>query len=235
MKTYVKYRKECAERVFLFSEQTEITLTPLETTMFGNVGTVLTAMQNWGVDQVSGNLAFRDGALDRKVTATAIRQKMRSICAMAKSIELFGVAGVTSALFRMPKQRSYAVLATAALAFSEAVEPHKTKFIERGLPTTFVEDLEALVTQLNADYEQRENGRFNQTGGTAGLEALADEALKLIQQLRPIMREHLKDNPGLLGAWNLASRVQSSRRPKSTAPADPDSQSGGSGGIHPLG
>src|SRR6478735_4167833 len=88
MKRYVKVRKECAERVVLFGNQPELTKTPLETTIFGNLSTKLTALESWGVDQVSGMLAFRDGAQDRKTTATNIRRNMRSISEMAKSLEL---------------------------------------------------------------------------------------------------------------------------------------------------
>jgi hypothetical protein len=234
MKYYVKVRKECAERVVLFGNQAEITKTPLETTIFGNLSTKLTTMQNWGVDQVSGQLAFRDGAQDRKTTATNIRLKLRSISEMAKSLELAGTPGITAIAFRVPKQRSYEVLSAAATAFAENAEPQKTKFIELGMAATFVEDLEALVTQLNADYQERENGRFERTGGTAGLEALADDCLKLVQRLRPIMREHLKDNPGLLGAWNLAARVEHSRSKKAEVPGDPGSGESG-GGTPPVG
>ena len=232
MNTYVKVRKECGERVALFGAQPEITLTPLETTIFGNLNVKLTTMQNWGVDQVSGFLAFRDGAQDRKTTANEIRDKMRAISDMAKSLELAGAPGITAIAFRMPAQRSYAALSTAALAFAENAEPQKAKFIEQGMAATFVDDLEALVTQLNADYQEREQGRIERASGTAGLEALADDCLKLIQRLRPIMREHLKDNPGLLGAWKLASRVEHSRKKKVEAPVDPGS--GGSGASAPA-
>ena len=233
MRTYAQVRKECGERVVLFGAQPEITLTPLETTIFGNLTVKLTAMQNWGVDQIAGNLAYRDGAQDRKTTAANIRVKMRSISEMAKSLELGGTPGVTAVAFRMPKQRSYAVLSAAAQAFVENVEPHKAVFISHGLPATFVEDLGALATQLTADSEKRENGRFEQTGGTAGLEALADDCLKLVQRLRPIMREHLKDNPGLLGAWNLAARVEHSRK-KAVVTEDPGSGASG-GSVPPVG
>ena len=226
MKTYAKVRKECAERVVLFGEQPEFTKTPLETTIFAELSVKVTALQNWGVDQVSGNLTFRDGAQDRKTTAKNIRLKMRSISEMAKSLELGGAPGVTAVAFRVPRQRSYAVLSAAAKAFAENVEPHKALFISHGLPATFVEDLEAQVTQLNTDFEERENGRFEQTGGTAGLEALANDCLKLVQRLRPIVREHLKDNPGMLGAWNLAARVEHPRSKKTEVPADPATGAG---------
>ena len=235
MKTYVKVRKECGERVVLFGNQPEFTKTPLETTIFGALSTKLTAMQNWGVDQVSGELAFRDGVQDRKTTATNNRLKMRTISDMAKSLELAGTPGITAIAFRMPKKRSYAVLSAAASAFAENAEPQKAKFIELGMPATFVDDLEALVTQLNADSEERETGRLERNSGTAGLEALADDCLKLVQRLRPIVREHLKDNPGLLGAWNLAARVEHPRK-KAEEAGDPGSGgSEGSGVTPPVG
>ena len=97
--------------------------------------------------------------------------------------------------------------AAAAQAFADAAEPSKALFIAGGLPATFVEDLEALLPTLDTATGSRQDGLFDQTAGTAGLETLADQGLQLIQQLRPMMRVHLKNQPALLEAWNLASRV----------------------------
>jgi len=227
MKRITKWKMECAERVHLFGEKPEITFTPAETAIFANVTTTWTAMKNWGANQVGGNLGFRAGAKERRAARDKILGSMREISDMAKGLEVAGTLPAGGEQFRMPRVRTFANVAATAQAFADAAESVKALFIAGGLATTFVEDLEALLPTLDAASGERQTGLFDQTAGTAGLEALGDEALRLIQRLRPMMRTHLKNQPALLEAWNLASRVAHPRDGEEVE--EPGSGSGGSG------
>jgi hypothetical protein len=227
MNLYVKFRFEAVERVHFFGEKPELVRTPAETPLFTSITATWTAMKNWGVDQVGGNQGFRAGALERRIARDTILESMREISDMAMGLAVAGTLPAGGEMFRMPRSRTFVHVAAAAQAFADAAEPVKALFIAGGLPATFVEDLEALLPTLDTATGARQTSLFDQTAGTAGLKALADEGLRLIQQLRPMMRTHLKNQPALLEAWNLASRV-SRRRDGEEEAAGSGSGAGGS-------
>jgi hypothetical protein len=232
MNKYITRRMDCFQRVFLFGELPDLVFTPGETALFMNVKTTWTAMKALLVNQVEGHLEFDDAVKDRKTLAADALAKLGAVRDVARSLELAGTTGITYEAFRLPRSRSYATISAAATAFAEAAEPQKVKFIERGLAATFVEDLEAIPAQLDAASGDRVGGRLEYTGGTAGLEALAKTGLKYVQQLRPMIRLKVGNDPGKLGAWNLAARVETNRdaAPAATPPAD-----GGGGSTPPSG
>jgi hypothetical protein len=210
MNEYVILRANCAERVHFFGEQPELApLSAKETALFTSLTTTWTALKAAAVRQGAGNRVFHDGTLERRLIASELRAGCREIAEVAKAIELEGVMPGISERFRMPRRPTYAVLIATAEDFAAGADPIKALFIERGLAATFVDDLEGLVADFGASSGTRFGGLSNQTEGTAGLEVLADAALKLVQQLRPIISAKLKNQPALLAAWKLASRVES--------------------------
>ena len=230
MERYTKRIMECCERVITVGKSADITFTPAETALFTAVETNWTVMKALAVDQIGGKLEFDDAVQDRRTTGAAALIKLAAVRDVARSLALAGTPGITYEAFRLPRSRSYVSTAATAQAFAEAAQPNKAKFIERGLAATFIEDLKALTTQLDTASGDRVEARLEQTGGTAGLRALASAGLKLVQQLRPMMRLKFADNPVKLGAWNLAARVESNRDP---APATPPAGSGDGSGTTP--
>jgi hypothetical protein len=207
MKRIVRWKMEAAERICLFCEKPEIVLTVAETLVVGKLNATWTTMKNWGAEQVDGGLDFRTGTKERRIAYDMVLANMQDISGMAKGLEAGGLLAAGSEMFRMPRSRSFLGVAAAAQAFADNAEPVKALFIAGGLPATFVEDMEAMLPQLDTASGTRQTGLIDQSVGTAGLEAVAAEALRLIQQLRPMMRMHLKNQPALLTGWNNAARV----------------------------
>jgi hypothetical protein len=230
MDKYSKRIMECCERVITVGKSPDITFTPAETALFTAVETNWTTMQALVVDQIGGKLEFNDAVKDRRLIGAAALILLAAVRDVARSLALAGTPGVTYEAYRLPRTRSYASIAATAEAFAEAAEPHKAKFIERGLAATFIEDLEALPAQLTTASGDRVEGRLEHTGGTAGIKALAAAGLKLVQQLRPVMRLKFASDPAKLGAWNLAARVEADRDSK---PATPPAGSGDGSGTTP--
>jgi hypothetical protein len=228
MNKHISRRIDCFQRVYLYGELPDLVFTPTETALFTKVKETWTTMKAMLVEQVEGHLEFDDAVKDRRMHAAAALVKLGSVRDVARSLELAGTIGITYEAFRLPRSRSYATISAAASAFAEAAEPQKAKFIERGLAATFVEDLEAIPAQLDTASGDRVGGRLDYTGGTAGLEALAKAGLKLVQQLRPMIRLKVANDPSKLGAWNLAARVESSRDAAAAATPPPDGGTGGS-------
>ena len=93
----------------------------------------------------------------------------------------------------------------------------------RGLLATFLTDLQAKITAFDAASGSKNDGKADQVGSTAALAAAGAEGLKAVQELRTIMRIHLRPSPELLAAWKSAARVETPAR-KAETPAP-----GGSG------
>ena len=76
---------------------------------------------------------------------------------------------------------------------------------------------------------EKNDGQAEQVSGTAGLELTGASALVIVQELRSIMRVHLRTQPALLAAWASPSHEESWRdEVPATAPSSPPAE-GGSG------
>jgi hypothetical protein len=219
MKTYEKRVIECMICVDQFGKKPGLVLTPTETTHFASVATNLAAARDHGSDQVSGRSGYREGAAERQSLAADIYGVLRRMSDMAKSMDEEGDIGVKER-FRLPVKPTYEALMVTAASFTEKATAMSAVFVARGFAATFLDDLGAKVTALGAASGVKVEGAADQVAGTAGLDHFIREGLKAVRILRPMMREHLKDDPALLAAWNSAARVARSaaKEPGDTPP-----------------
>jgi hypothetical protein len=196
-----------------------VTLTPKLTGLFTQVGVTLATLRNWGAEQIAGLQGKMSGVEQRRVLATEIRGSIRDIADIAKSMEEEGQTGMAE-LFRYPTRSTYENLILTGEAFADRAQELAAEFTARGLAATFVADMRAQVTAFRAATSVKLEGKADWVAGTAGLAATAAAGMKVVRTLRPLMRVHLKGQPALLAAWNLAARVE--RPPKrATAPTPP--------------
>ncbi len=219
MTTYEKRVIECMICVDQFGKKPGLVLTPTETTHFASVATNLAAARDHGADQVSGRSGYREGAAERQSLAADIYNVLRRMSDMAKSMEEEGNVGAKER-FRLPAKPTYEALLAVADSFKEKAAPMAATFVARGFAATFLDDLGAKVTALGSASGVKVEGAADQVAGTAGLDHYIREGLKAVRILRPMMREHLKDDPALLAAWNGASRVARSA-PKESGDTPP--------------
>ena len=222
MEIKIKLDMDCMDRADLFGKRADLTLTPKLTGLFTAVGTHLTTLRNWGEEQVAGGQDQKAGVQQRRGLAKDIRFSLREISDIAKSMEEEGEVGMAE-LFRYPVRSTYEALLQTAEAFAERALPEVADFTERGLPATFVTDLRAQITAFRAATSVKYTGKANRSAGPAGLFAAAAAGMRAVRTLRPLMRVHLKAQPALLAAWNLAARVERVPRTSGT----------GSGGSTP--
>jgi hypothetical protein len=229
MEDYTRRRFNCVERVHFYAGKPELApLTPKETTLFAGVTAAWNGMKTWNVDQGMGNRGFREGCAERRRLISSMSSMNRRISDLAKSIALEGVNPGLAERFRLPRNRTYDVVIATAQGFAAEADSVEALFIERGMPATFIADLEALIPQFQTAGGTRVDGLATQTAGTAGLELLARQGLKFVRLLRPIIREKLQSQPALQAAWNLASRVaaRGAAEPAGTPPTPPPESSG---------
>jgi hypothetical protein len=218
MQTYVKREIECMICVDQFGKKPELVLTPTETAHFATVATNLVAARGFAIEQVSGRSGYREGAAERQRLAADIYKVLRRMSDMAKSMEEEGDVGAAER-FRLSPKLTYEGLRATANSFMDKAEPTLAAFTARGFAATFLDDLAALVTALEVATGVKVEGVTDQVAGTAGLEVFARAGMKAVRILRPIMREHLKNDPALLEAWNRAARVARSAPAETPEPA----------------
>lgn len=227
MNKRVRRKTDMGDRVVEFGTHPDLALTAPITALFTQAATVVTALKARASDQASGTGAFRGGAQQCRLLAREIRRSMLEISEIAKVLKPSDLPGA-SEIFRMPRGNpSFQTLLAAARHFAEDVEPHKALFIARALPATFVDDLEGKITAFEAAIQSKAGGRATRVGGTSGLEIQAKALMEIVQELRAIMRVHLKSNPALLDAWKSAARVE--RDHPSTDEEQPPVPTDGSG------
>lgn len=217
MEITVKLDMEAMDRVDVFGKRPELILTPKATSLFATVSTKLTALRDYGAEQIAGKQGYHDGVSNRRQLAKEIRTTLIEMAGLAKSMEEEGEVGMTD-LFPYPKYMGYEPLLLTAESFADRATPIIAQFTDRGMPATFVVDLRANITAFRAATEDKYSGKADRTFGTAGLFATAKAGMKAVRALRPIMRVLLRDNEALLAAWTLASRVE---RPPSSTPQPP--------------
>lgn len=230
MNKQIRRKIEMGDRVIEIGADPEIAPTPAITALFDQVETMVTTMKERGSDQSSGTGIFRAGALECRLQASVIREAMREISEIARVLKPADLPGARE-LFRMPKNVNFQGLLAAARHFAEDVEPYKALFIARALPATFVEDLEALIAKFETAINRKANGRVTKIAGTFGMEATAKMLLSTVQELRAILRVHLKAKPELLESWKHAARIESDRRSKVELPPDSGSGTGSESGT----
>lgn len=220
MNDYVRHLMEMFEGVEQFGKKPELDLTPKLTGLFGQVTTRLTAMRAFAAGQTGGNGDFREHSTERFFLSRGIFTTLRDMEEIAKGMEVDGDAGILDQ-FRLPKSRAYQSILAAARSFVTNATPLSAAFIERGMPATFIADLEAQITAFDTATSGKSEGKGDRVGSTAILTIHGREGLKAVQQLRGSMRVLLRNSPDLLAAWNSISRVQRALPKEPQTPPEP--------------
>jgi hypothetical protein len=208
-------RKIMFGRVDQFCGDPEIVLPPAGVTLRTELGATITALEQLGSDQVSGQGEKSAGATNRQLTAEDLRKKVRGVSRVAGRLNSEVHPGVAEK-FKMPRNKAFEVLIITARSFvSELVAPLRAVFADH-LGEPYLVELETLVTQFDTATDRKSAGLSDQVESTAGLDDAADRGLKIVKRLDAIMVELLADRPAKLAAWKSISRVE--RRTNPTAP-----------------
>lgn len=182
---------------------------------FAVISGVVTAMEGFGVQKLSGTQDFRGGTDAKAVAAENLREEMRAIRDTAQAISEAEGLPEFDDQFRMPRSSSYDVLLTAARAFLQDATTHQALFLEFEIKATFLADLDADITTLVEADDTQDGGLSQQVGGTAELAAEVKKGLAARKQLLPIVKNKYAGNVGVLAAWATATRiVRPERKPK---------------------
>ena len=199
---------DMGDRIVEFGKKPSLALTVPITALFAQAETKTDELKTAAAEQSAGEHARRGGSAECKRLAREVRVSMRDIAEIAKILKSTDLSGAAE-LFRMPRNVAYQKLVAAARGFATTADTtaHKAAFIAKGLPATFVTDLTALIDTFETAVALRANGRNELVASTAGLRAKASALLEIAQELRAVMRVHLKGQPDLIESFRTAARV----------------------------
>jgi uncharacterized protein with FMN-binding domain len=108
------------------------------------------------------------------------------------------------------------LLATAA-AMAGAASPYAATFIDAGMSTDFIAELEAAAEALKAGATIKGSVSASQLGATGALKATTKQARKVVRQLDALIQPRLASNIALLTKWKATKRFVGRAQPIASA------------------
>lgn len=186
--------------------------------LFNSLSTIIAALETHTNAQASGLTGVRQGTRSCEATRIELERALRAIARTARSMSVT-MPGLEQK-FRSPRDlKEQELLATARMFAADAL-PLKAEFIKRGLPPTFIDDLNDDIKAFEEALASRAQGRETHVNATATIDDLIEQGMKIVRQLDPIMRNLFEESPGKLAAWLSAAHVERAtrRRPKVEQP-----------------
>jgi hypothetical protein len=185
------------------------------------VAAAITGMEGHATSQDSGKRATKERTTMKKVALASLRANLEAISRTARAMAL-STPGLADK-FRLPHSNGEQASLIAARSFAVDAEPLKSEFIRRGMPASFIEDLNAGRDAL----EQLVNSKAQKTGARVAARVAVSEAAEdgrnAVRELDAIARNIFRDDPAALAEWESASHTErpTRRNNNETPPTQP--------------
>lgn len=189
---------------------------------FGQVAAAVAAIEQQAKNR---DLARIEARKVKTTTRAAVREYMKTLARTARRATRDEPLPMP---FVMPVRSNNAALLTAAGVFLEQAQAREAKFVNLGLPATFISEFQALVDRLHDAVEVRNNGQSLRVKAQTGIEQALDDGFEAVRNLDVLVTNLLRDEPVRLGHWRGARHLEgirsSSASAKTTAAHPPESQ-----------
>jgi hypothetical protein len=185
----------------------------------GSRGAELAAALNAGITEAETQAAKQDAAaLDKqesteqkRAAINTLKELMRAMNRTARSIDeqLPGIADQ----FKMPGDSDQAVL-NRARAFITSATPIPAEFTNRGMPATFLTDMQTAIDAADAAEDRQSAALAAQTAATKALTLILKQLRAIVRELDSIIRNLFRNDPATLAAWESASHIESGPKQK---------------------
>ena len=194
----------------------------------GSRGAVLTTALDTNITEAETQAAKQSAAtLDRqqqteqkRVAINMLKALMRSMNQTARGIDhqLPGIAD----LFKMPNDSDQATV-NAARGYITNATPIAAEFTNRGLPATFLTDMQAAIDAFDAAEDRQTAARANHTAATAAIAFVLKQQREIVRELDTIIHNQYRDDPATLASWDSASHIESAPQTKEEPTSPPSS------------
>ena len=135
-----------------------------------------------------------------------LRESLRIISRTARALAI-DAPGVGH-MFRLPRTNGDHALLTAARVMAHEAAGIAADFVDHGLPTTFVTDVDAAVAALEHATSEYEMAKQAGAAATAGVDAVLARGLASVRRLDVIVANVCRDNPPMMAAWRQVRRIE---------------------------
>lgn len=186
--------------------------------LFNSLSTVITELETHTNAQVSGLTRVQQSTRSKEGARNELEGDLNAVRRTAQSISVT-MPGLEKK-FPSARHLKDQELLTAARMYATDALPLKAEFIKRGLPDSFLDDLNDDIEAFEEALTQRTQGRELHVNATATIDDLIERGMNILRQLDPIMRNLFEESPGKLAAWLSASHVERApRRRRGQQPA----------------
>ena len=119
--------------------------------------------------------------------------------------------------FRLPPRRTLKVEISTARTFIAEAQKREEKFIELGLPPTFISDLTSLVDELEEAVNVRLTSKTKRGEAQAGIASALAKGFDVILDLDVTVDVVARQDPVLAAAWRSARRIEGQGTRQSTS------------------
>ena len=109
--------------------------------------------------------------------------------------------------FEMPNGSDQLLIDTARSFVAEAT-PLKADFVGRGLPDTFIEDLEAKIEAFEASIQESSTAKIERVGTNASFKPSLDACREAVADVDPIVKMVYRTNAQKRAEWLVVSHVE---------------------------
>ena len=155
--------------------------------------------------QAAAVLDWQEQTEQKNAAIKSLREEMKLISQTARSInkQFPGIADQ----FKMPRSSDQSVL-NHGRGYIESATPIAAQFTSRGLPATFPADMQAIIERVEAAEARQTQAFAHKTNMTASLVAALKRESDIVREMRAIVRNIFRQDPGTLAEWEGASRVE---------------------------
>lgn len=180
---------------------------------------VVTQLSELSVVQDSGTRGSKGETARQRALRLALRRNgMAPIAELAK-YKLRDVPEF-AALMLPPANATAQATVAAAFAMAEAASAHAQTFVDNGLPSTFIDDLETQATAVSESVVDRSKQQGRRAGATAGLAAEERRGRSILRVLNALIMAHVGTNAQLVAEWKTARTVRRKPGPASSTQAN---------------
>ena len=126
----------------------------------------------------------------------------------------------SAAKYRIPDNRSEQNILATARAWRVDSEPLEAKFVRFGTDAGYREELQTLITRIEAHNAQSDTSLEKRGEATGGLTDSAKRGMENSRRLDRVVKNKYADNPRKLAAWTIASHLE---KPPKREPKPPTS------------
>jgi hypothetical protein len=188
--------------------------------VLGVLVAAITRIEQEAAKQIAADLERQESTEQKRAAINTLVEMMRAMNQIARSInnQLNGIADK----FKLGRGGAQATLARARAFITEAT-PIPTEFTSRGMPATFLADMQAAIDAADQAEGRQSIALTAQSEATSAIAVALKTLRAAMRELDAIFTAKYRQDPSTLAAWRTASHVEKTKKKATKKSAPPPS------------